>query len=107
MPRRLHRSADNLQSALAKNGSTQAPQAFGVQFQTDQKQHQQHAELGTVGDVLHVGEKSKSPGSDGDARCEVSNDGAQAQSLAQRHGDHGGAECGFVAELTGAAAARG
>ena len=84
----------------AKNRPTQAPPLFGFQFQSDQKQHQHHAEFGKVQDVLHLGDEAQSPGSDGDARCKVTHDGAQTQTqrFARWYGDHSGAEVDKVVD---------
>lgn len=87
--------------------AAQLPQALGLQLQTDQKQHQDHAEFGEMEDVLHVGDQAQSPGADADAGGQVADDGAEAEFFGQWYGNDGGREvdktvdkpgrCGFHA----------
>jgi hypothetical protein len=86
------RTTEHLQAAPAEDRSAKVPQPARFELQPDQEQHQHHAELGKVQDVLHVGHQAQPPGPDGHAGSQVADDGPQAQGFAQRHGNDGGAQ---------------
>ena len=82
-------ATEHLRAAPAKNRPAQIPQALWLKLQANQEQHQDHAKLGEMKNVLHIRHQAQPPGAYGNASAKIANDGAQAEFLGQRHGHHG------------------
>ena len=66
--------------------------SLGCDFEADQEQHHDDAELGDLADRLGVGDEAQAIGADDDAGGEIAEDGAEPRPLGQRHQQHGGGQ---------------
>ena len=69
----------HLRHAPAEDGAAQLPEALGLQLKSDHEQHQHHAKLGKMQDVVHIAHQTKAPGAHGNAGAQIADDGSQAQ----------------------------
>ena len=75
----------HLQRAAAEHGCAHGPQALGLQLQSDDEEHQHHAELGHVQDGGRVAPQRKTHWPDHDAGHQIAEHRAQAQLHRDRH----------------------
>ncbi len=78
---------DNLQAAQSKNRPAHLPQKGRPEFEPDHKEHHHHAELGEVHDIVALSSEAHGIGPDDRAGQQVTDHGAQPQTLGQRHRD--------------------
>jgi hypothetical protein len=67
-------TANDLCAYPTKDGASQVPQACGLEFKSDQEQHQHDTKLGKVQDVLNVTHQPQSPWPNGNACGKVADD---------------------------------
>jgi hypothetical protein len=75
-------------AAPSENRPAHRPEAPGIEFQSDQKQQQHHAEFGKMQDVFDAADQAQPPGADGDTRHQVAQHRTQAESFGDRHRNH-------------------
>ncbi len=81
---------DDLQGAQPKDGLAQFPKLRGLEFKTDDEQHDDHAELGEVHDVGAFGaDDAEHRRTDQNSRDEVTENGTKAQAGGDRHRENG------------------
>jgi len=62
--RQCQRAAQHLGIAPAEDRPAQAPQALGLELQTDQEQHQHDTEFGEMQDVLDIADQAQAEQAD-------------------------------------------
>ena len=82
------RAADqHLGDAEAEDGMAERPQPRRLQFEPDDEEEEDDAELGDVEDRTRLAEEAEAEGPDDDAGDEIADDRAEADALEDRHGD--------------------
>ena len=82
----------NLSAAQPEHRPAHRPQAARLQFQADDEQQEDDAELREMEDLLLVVDQVQRPGSHDHARQHIAQHRAQSGSPGERNDDHGGGE---------------
>ena len=82
-----------LQPPQTHDRTSHLPDAIWLQLESDQEQHEDHAEFSEMQHVLSaLRHETQSEWADGDTGQQVAEDGTEPKALGQRHGDDSGGQ---------------